>query len=123
MSIYHDIVETIIKDIQNGTLKKGSKLPSIRQLSQTYACSKDTAQRALLELKYQNYIYAVPKSGYYVLEVVMKLIIRCFLTLTITINWPTRILNFVWMKVWRVTRTTSSTIIMNKPDSKICLKP
>ena len=68
MSIYHDIVETIIKDIQNGTLKKGSKLPSIRQLSQTYACSKDTAQRALLELKYQNYIYAVPKSGYYVLE-------------------------------------------------------
>ena len=52
MSIYHDIVETIIKDIQNGTLKKGSKLPSIRQLSQTYACSKDTAQRALLELKY-----------------------------------------------------------------------
>ena len=54
MSIYHDIVETIIKDIQNGTLKKGSKLPSIRQLSQTYACSKDTAQRALLELKYQN---------------------------------------------------------------------
>ncbi len=68
MSIYQDIVETIIKDIQNGTLKKGSKLPSIRQLSQNYACSKDTAQRALLELKYQNYIYAVPKSGYYVLE-------------------------------------------------------
>ena len=68
MSIYQDIVETIIKDIQNGTLKKGSKLPSIRQLSQTYACSKDTAQRALLELKYQNYIYAVPKSGCYVLE-------------------------------------------------------
>ena len=68
MSIYHDIVETIIKDTQNGTLKKGSKLPSIRQLSQTYACSKDTAQRALLELKYQNYIYAVPKSGCYVLE-------------------------------------------------------
>ena len=54
MSIYQDIVETIIKDIQNGTLKKGSKLPSIRQLSQTYACSKDTAQRALLELKYQR---------------------------------------------------------------------
>ena len=95
MSIYQDIVETIIKDIQNGTLKKGSKLPSIRQLSQNYACSKDTAQRALLELKYQNYIYAVPKSGYYVLEVAMKSIIRFFLTLTTTINWPTRILSCV----------------------------
>ena len=68
MSIYQEIVETITKDIQNGKLEKGSKLPSIRQLSQTYGCSKDTAQRALLELKYQNYIYAVPKSGYYVLE-------------------------------------------------------
>lgn len=68
MSIYQDIVASIIKDIQNGILEKGSKLPSIRQLSQTYACSKDTAQRALLDLKYQNYIYAVPKSGYYVLE-------------------------------------------------------
>ena len=68
MSIYQEIVETITKDIQNGKLEKGSKLPSIRQISQTYGCSKDTAQRALLELKYQNYIYAVPKSGYYVLE-------------------------------------------------------
>lgn len=68
MSIYQEIVETITKDIQNGKLEKGSKLPSIRQISQTYRCSKDTAQRALLELKYQNYIYAVPKSGYYVLE-------------------------------------------------------
>ena len=86
MSIYQDIVETIIKDIQNGTLKKGSKLPSIRQLSQTYACSKDTAQRALLELKYQNYIYAVPKVAIMFSKDAMKSIIRSFLTLTITIN-------------------------------------
>ena len=62
MSIYQDIVETIIKDIQNGTLKKGSKLPSIRQLSQTYACSKDTAQRALLELQVSKlYLTPYPK--------------------------------------------------------------
>ena len=61
MSIYQDILESIKNDIQNGSLEKGSKLPSIRQLSQTYSCSKDTAQRALLELRYQNYIYAVPK--------------------------------------------------------------
>lgn len=62
MSIYQEIVKTIAKDIQNGNLEKGSKLPSIRQISQTYGCSKDTAQRALLELKYQNYIYAVPQK-------------------------------------------------------------
>lgn len=45
MSIYQEIVKTIAKDIQNGNLEKGSKLPSIRQISQTYGCSKDTAQR------------------------------------------------------------------------------
>lgn len=68
MSIYQTIVKDIITAIQEGKLEKGSKLPSIRFLSQEYSCSKDTAQRALLELKHQNYIYAVPKSGYYVLE-------------------------------------------------------
>ena len=35
MSVYQDIVASIIKDIKNGSLEKGSKLPSIRQLSQT----------------------------------------------------------------------------------------
>ena len=82
-----------------GSLEKGSKLPSIRQLSQTYVCSKDTAQRALLDLKYQNYIYAVPKSGYYVLEGITRQTIKPSSTLTTTINWPTKILSFVSMKV------------------------
>ena len=122
MSIYQDIVETIIKDIQNGTLKKGSKLPSIRQLSQTYACSKDTAQRALLELKYQNYIYAVPKSGYYVLEGRNEVDNKVLLNLN-DYNQLAYEDFKLCLEVWRVTRTISSTIIMNKPDSKICLKP
>lgn len=61
MSIYQEIVKTIAKDIQNGNLEKGSKLPSIRQISQTYGCSKDTAQRALLELKYKTIFMPSPK--------------------------------------------------------------
>lgn len=48
--------------------KKGERIPSIRRLSQKFHCSKDTVQRALLELKFKNYIYAVEKSGYFVLE-------------------------------------------------------
>ena len=47
MSIYQEIVKTIAKDIQNGNLEKGSKLQSIRQISQTYGFRKYTAQRAL----------------------------------------------------------------------------
>ena len=67
-SKFQTISQSLTKAIRSGQLKKGDKVPSVRQLSQDYNCSKDTAQRALLELKYQNLIYAVPKSGYYVLE-------------------------------------------------------
>ncbi|MFQ3139377.1 PLP-dependent aminotransferase family protein [Streptococcus pyogenes] len=64
---YQTIISNIEQDIQKQRLKKGDKLPSIRVLSKVYHCSKDTVQRALLELKYRHLIYAVPKSGYYVL--------------------------------------------------------
>ncbi|WP_270332687.1 PLP-dependent aminotransferase family protein [Streptococcus infantarius] len=67
-SKYQEILTTIIDQIENGKLHKGERIPSIRRLSQKFHCSKDTVQRALLELKFKNYIYAVKKSGYYVLE-------------------------------------------------------
>ncbi|WP_314449202.1 PLP-dependent aminotransferase family protein, partial [uncultured Streptococcus sp.] len=65
---YQRIVDKITKDIKEGKLTTGQKIPSVRKLAERYHCSKDTAQKALIELKYQKYIYAVPKSGYYVLE-------------------------------------------------------
>ncbi|WP_432215583.1 PLP-dependent aminotransferase family protein [Streptococcus suis] len=68
MSIYQDIVADIIEGIETHRYKRGQKLPSIRQLSKEYGCSKDTVQKAMLELKYQHRIYAVEKSGYYILE-------------------------------------------------------
>ena len=43
-------------------------MPSIRQLSLDFNCSKDTVQRGLLELRHEQYLYAKPQSGYYVLE-------------------------------------------------------
>lgn len=65
---YQTIIEDIIKGIEAEQFKRGQKLPSIRKLSQEYGCSKDTVQKAMLELKYRNKIYAVEKSGYYILE-------------------------------------------------------
>ena len=41
---------------------------SVRQLASQFSCSKDTVQRALLDLTYQHFLYAKPQSGYYVLE-------------------------------------------------------
>ncbi|HFI0646304.1 TPA: PLP-dependent aminotransferase family protein [Streptococcus suis] len=68
MNKYQQIIQDILEGIENHRFKRGEKLPSIRQLSQDYQCSKDTVQKAMLELKYQNKIYAVEKSGYYILE-------------------------------------------------------
>lgn len=67
-SKYQQIIQHLKAAIESGELATGSKIPSIRRLSQEFHCSKDTAQRALLELRYQQYLYTKPKSGYYVLE-------------------------------------------------------
>lgn len=66
-SIYQTIVNDLRVAITENKYKEGDKLPSIRYISSEYKCSKDTVQRALLELKYNNLIYPVAKSGYYVL--------------------------------------------------------
>ena len=65
---YQKIITILKNQIDQGILKTGDRLPSVRQLASQFACSKDTVQRALLELSYKNYIYAKPQSGYYVLE-------------------------------------------------------
>ncbi|WP_115991863.1 PLP-dependent aminotransferase family protein [Cohnella lupini] len=66
--IYEEIVDEIMKRIEDGSLKPGNKLPSIRALSQDFACSKNTAIKAYIELEKRHIIYSVPQSGYYVVE-------------------------------------------------------
>lgn len=67
-SKYQVVVSFLKKGIESGKFPTGSRLPSIRQLSQDFSCSKDTIQRALLELRHEQYLYTKPQSGYYVLE-------------------------------------------------------
>jgi len=67
-SKYQTVVSFLKKGIESGKFPTGSRLPSIRQLSLDFHCSKDTVQRALLELRHEQYLYAKPQSGYYVLE-------------------------------------------------------
>ena len=67
-SKYQEVVSYLKNGIESGRFPTGSRLPSIRQLSLDFHCSKDTIQRALLELRYEQYLYAKPQSGYYVLE-------------------------------------------------------
>ncbi|VTS24094.1 GntR family transcriptional regulator [Streptococcus pseudoporcinus] len=72
-SIYQKIINDLLRAIEQETLQNGAKIPSIRQLSTEYGCSKDSVQRALLELKHRCYIYSVPKSGYYVIGKVKEI--------------------------------------------------
>lgn len=67
-SKYIQILEGIKGDLATGILHAGSKLPSVRQLSVRFSCSKNTVVRAYSELEKEHLIYAVPKSGYYVVN-------------------------------------------------------
>ncbi|WHY88628.1 PLP-dependent aminotransferase family protein [Neobacillus novalis] len=65
---YEWIYQSLLLQIQAGDFPTGTKLPSIRNLSQLYSCSKSTILAALNRLEEQHIIYSIPKSGYYVVE-------------------------------------------------------
>ncbi|MGE7675767.1 PLP-dependent aminotransferase family protein [Lysinibacillus sp. NPDC094403] len=65
---YELIYSKLLNQIQTGALQSGAKLPSIRNLSQEFSCSKSTILTALRKLEDQHLIYALSKSGYYVVD-------------------------------------------------------
>ncbi|TYR81398.1 PLP-dependent aminotransferase family protein [Priestia megaterium] len=65
---YLSLVTSLESQIQTGQFIEGTKLPSIRTLSEHYQCSKSTVIKALQELEKRHLVYAVPKSGYYVVK-------------------------------------------------------
>ncbi|SHF36364.1 DNA-binding transcriptional regulator, MocR family, contains an aminotransferase domain [Seinonella peptonophila] len=65
---YIEIMEEMKHRLANKTLIAGSKLPSVRQLSEHFSCSKNTVIKAYEELEKEHIIYSVPKSGYYVVS-------------------------------------------------------
>ena len=67
-SKYLRIMDEIKLRLENGSLVAGSKIPSVRQLSEEYSCSKNTVMKAYLELEKEHIIYPVPKSGFYIVN-------------------------------------------------------
>ncbi|AWE07305.1 GntR family transcriptional regulator [Lysinibacillus sp. 2017] len=65
---YLEIVDTIKQQLQNGDYQAGSKLPSIRQLSVQFNCSKNTILKAYDELEKEHVLYAKAQSGYYIVN-------------------------------------------------------
>lgn len=64
--LYRQIYMSVRNSIENGSLKKGSKLPSIRRLSSDLDVSKITITTAYDQLCSEGYIINKPQSGYYV---------------------------------------------------------
>lgn len=68
-SMYYYIYKMIKKDIQDGVLKKGEKLPSKRSLAEHLGVSLITVENAYQMLREEGYIEPRERSGHYVCEI------------------------------------------------------
>lgn len=68
MSKYNEIVNYIMDEISNKNIKYEQKLPTVRELSEKFQCSKATVVRAYDELQKNHIVYSIPQSGYYLVE-------------------------------------------------------
>lgn len=64
--LYLQIYDKIKKDIFHGYLKKGDKLPSIRQCEQMWKVSRTSIEKAYTRLMDEGYVYVVEHKGYFV---------------------------------------------------------
>ena len=63
--LYQQVIDFIDRQIENGALRAGDKLPSLRKLSRQFDISVPTVKQAYIELERQGCISARPQSGYY----------------------------------------------------------
>ena len=64
--IYSQIAEKLKRQILEGQLKPGSRLPSVRELMELYATTNHTIQRAVRTLESAGLVSGKPGSGVYV---------------------------------------------------------
>jgi DNA-binding transcriptional MocR family regulator len=63
---YEELAETLARDIRNGSLPPGTRLPSIRKTVAHYGVSPATAFQAYYRLEERGLVRARERSGYYV---------------------------------------------------------
>lgn len=66
--LYHQMSDTILKEIQNGTFAPGSKIPTEFELSESYKVSRVTVRKALAELADKGYLERRSGKGTFVAE-------------------------------------------------------
>lgn len=70
MPKYRQIVNSIIEEIEKGSLKVGQRIPSINEISEEYYLSRDTVEKAYNHLKQLRIIVSAKGKGYYVARTV-----------------------------------------------------
>lgn len=75
---YKQIVVSIENAIATGRLKKGDALPSLNEIKNKYALSRDTVVNAFNNLKSRGIIQSVVGKGYYVLNTNINSIVKIF---------------------------------------------
>ena len=68
-SLYEYLYKCIRRDILNGRIGAGEKLPSKRSFAKNLGVSTITVENAYAQLQAEGYIYSVPKSGYYAAKI------------------------------------------------------
>lgn len=63
---YKQVLSEIESRIMDGTLRKGTHLPSMLDIAKDTGMSKETVKRALVTLRDRGYISSSPGKGYYV---------------------------------------------------------
>ncbi len=76
---YVQVINAILKGIEDGHLPKDYLLPSINELSYELNISRDTGVRAYRDLKNMGIIQSVPGKGYFVAETTVTRRIKIFL--------------------------------------------
>ncbi|WP_060826741.1 PLP-dependent aminotransferase family protein [Sulfurospirillum cavolei] len=71
--LYIQLYDAIKHDIVTHQLEKGTKLSSVRKMAVQYAISKNSVSLAYQQLYSEGYIESVPKSGYFVADIVHEL--------------------------------------------------
>lgn len=65
---YSQVEDLIVSGIESGVLKKGQRIPSINETSETLLLSRDTVEKAYVNLRKKGIIGSVRGKGYYVLQ-------------------------------------------------------
>ena len=63
---YRQVINSVCRAIELGVLKRGDKLASINQISDTFSLSRDTVMLAYDELRSRGIVISVPGKGSYI---------------------------------------------------------